>query len=457
MHKGRYSSSTGKLKNNGITAKPMFLYRARRTFKLGIKSLWLHRLRSTLTALGIIFGVASVIAMLAIGEGASRTAQEQIARLGSLNIIVKTVQPPEDQHATGQQQSLQEYGLTYLDAERFRNSIPNAQVIVPIRRVAQQAWYRNRKIPIEVVGTVPWHLETSPIHLIMGRFLTPTDMDYKQDICVIDEGIVNELFAFDDPLNQYVKIASDYYSVVGIVSTQPIVSSTGPQETKENDSSKKRSGANTGNIYIPITTVKNRFGEMSIQISGQSGISGEKVELQEIIVKVDNTGLVLPTRDILQTLLERFHKKTDYQLTVPLELLQQAKRTQRIFSIVLGSIAAISLLVGGIGIMNIMLATVSERTREIGIRRALGARRKDIIFQFLSETLLLTFAGGLLGILLGCAIPYFVTRFGNMPTVITGTSLLLSFGISGAVGITFGLYPAYRAAYMDPIESLRHE
>ncbi|MFH1371834.1 MAG: ABC transporter permease [Planctomycetota bacterium] len=435
----------------------MFLYRARRTFKLGIKSLWLHRLRSTLTALGIIFGVASVIAMLAIGEGASRTAQEQIARLGSLNIIIKTVQPSEDQQATGQQQSLQEYGLTYKDAERFRNSIPSAQVIVPIRRVAQQAWYRNRRIPIEVVGTVPWHLETSPIHLIMGRFLAPTDMDYKQNICVIDESIVNELFAFDDPLNQYVKIASDYYSVVGIVSTQPIVSSTGPHETKENDSSKKRSGANAGNIYIPITTVKNRFGEMSIQISGQSGMSGEKVELQEIIVKVDNTNLVLPTRDTLQTLLERFHKKTDYQLTVPLELLQQAKRTQRIFSIVLGSIAAISLLVGGIGIMNIMLATVSERTREIGIRRALGARRKDIIFQFLSETLLLTFAGGLLGIVLGCTIPYFVTYFGNMPTVITGTSLLLSFGISGAVGIAFGLYPAYRAAYMDPIESLRHE
>ena len=165
----------------------------------------------------------------------------------------------------------------------------------------------------------------------------------------------------------------------------------------------------------------------------------------------------MPTRDILQTVLERFHKKTDYELTVPLELLEQAKRTQRIFSIVLGSIAAISLLVGGIGIMNIMLATVSERTREIGIRRALGARKKDIIFQFLSETLLLTFAGGILGIFFGCTIPFFVTHFGNMPTVITATSLLLSFGISGAVGIAFGLYPAYRAANMDPIESLRHE
>jgi putative ABC transport system permease protein len=435
----------------------MFLYRVRRTLKLGIKSLWLHRLRSTLTALGIIFGVASVIAMLAIGEGASRAAMEQIARLGSLNIIVKTVQPPEEQHATGQEQSYQEYGLTYKDAERFRNSIPDVDVIVPVRRVAQQAWYRNRKVPIEVIGTVPWHLETAPIHLIMGRFLTSADLDYKQDICVIDEGIVEQLFALDDPIGQCVKIPSDYYTVVGIVSSQPLATSAAPQEKQETESSKKQAGANAGNIYIPLTTVKDRFGEMSMQISGSTGRRIEKVELQEIIVKVAGIDLVLPTRDILATLLERFHKKNDYQIIVPLELLQQAKRTQRIFSIVLGSIAAISLLVGGIGIMNIMLATVSERTREIGIRRALGARKKDIIFQFLSETLLLTFAGGILGILLGCVIPFFVTHLGRMPTVITGSSLLLSFGISGAVGIIFGLYPAYRAANMDPIESLRHE
>jgi putative ABC transport system permease protein len=185
----------------------MFLYKLKRTVKLGIKSLWLHRLRSTLTALGIIFGVASVIAMLAIGEGASRDAQEQIARLGSLNIIVKTVQPPEDQRASGQQQVMQQYGLTYKDAERFRDGIPNVQVVVPVRRLAHQAWYRNRKVPIEVIGTVPWHLETSPIRLVMGRFLTFYDMDYKQDICIIDERIVNDLFAFDDPIGQSVKIS----------------------------------------------------------------------------------------------------------------------------------------------------------------------------------------------------------------------------------------------------------
>lgn len=434
----------------------MLLFRLKRTVKLGIKSLWIHRLRSTLTTLGIIFGVSSVIAMLAIGEGASRHAQEQIARLGSLNIIIRTVEPPEEQSVTGQEQQLKEYGLTYKDAERLRSSIPNVEVVVPIRRLAQQAWYRNRKVAVEVIGTVPWHLETSPIRLERGRFLASVDMNYKQDICIVDERVIDELFAFDDPLDQDLKIASDYYRVVGIVSAQsPVSTATGAEN--EIAEVKRQSGANAGNIYIPLTTVKDRFGEMKIQLSGESGASVEKVELQEIVIKVAAMEQVLPTRETLDTLLSRFHKKDDYQIIVPLELLRQARRTQRIFSIVLGSIAAISLLVGGIGIMNIMLATVSERTREIGIRRALGAKKRDIVFQFLSETLILTLAGGLLGIVLGSTIPYLVTYFGNMPTVITPGSLLLSFGISGAVGVTFGLYPAYRAANMDPIESLRHE
>lgn len=416
----------------------------------------MHRLRSTLTALGIIFGVSSVIAMLAIGEGASQQAQEQIAQLGSRNIIIKTVKPPEEQGATGQEQSLREYGMTYTDAERFRNSIPNVEVVVPNRRLSQQARYRNRRVAIEVIGTVPWYPETHPVQLKLGRFISSIDMHHKQGICVIDEKVVKELFVFDDPLGQDVKIARDYYRVVGIVSPNASASTT---NSFGNDASAApgQGGANVGNIYIPLTTVKSRFGETSIQFSGSSGRTIEKVELQEIIVKVSSIDHVLPTRDTLNTLLSRFHKKNDYQVIVPLELLEQAKQTQRIFSIVLGSIAAISLLVGGIGIMNIMLATVSERTREIGIRRALGAKKRDIIVQFLSETLLLTLAGGLLGIILGCAVPSLVTHFASMPTVITLTSLVMAFGISAAVGITFGLYPAYRAANMDPIESLRHE
>jgi len=431
----------------------MLLFRLKRTFKLGIKSLWMHRLRSTLTALGIIFGVSSVIAMLAIGEGASRQAQQQIARLGSLNIIVKTIKPLEEQKATTQELSMHQYGLTYTDAERFQSSIPDVQVVVPSRRISQQARYRNRKVATEVLGTVPWYTDISPIRMLRGRFLSSVDMHHKQGVCVVDEKVVTELFAFDDPIGQDIKIASDYYRVVGIASPQD-------PETPGNaltGNVAAGSGANVGTIYIPLTTVKDRFGEVSIQLSGSSGANIEKVELQEIVVKVGSVDEVLRTHSVLETLLERFHKKNDYQVVVPLEKLRLARESARIFSIVLGSIAAISLLVGGIGIMNIMLATVSERTREIGIRRALGAKKRDIVIQFLSETLLLTLTGGVLGIGLGSAIPFFVTYFSDHPTAITGGSLVLAFGISAAVGITFGLYPAYRAANMDPIESLRHE
>jgi len=404
----------------------------------------------------MIFGVSSVIAMLAIGEGASRTAQEQIARLGSLNIIIKTIKPPEDEEASSQSESMVEYGLTYIDAERFRNGIPDVEVVVPIRRFSQHAWYRNRRVAIEIIGTVPWHTETAPIQLKLGRFLSSIDMHHKQGVCIVDERVVKELFGFDDPLGQDVKIAGDYYRAIGIVSTETAISSA-DSFGGEIPVERAMGGANVGAIYIPLTTVKDRFGEISIQLSGETGRNIEKVELQEVIVKVDEMNKVLPTRDILDTLLSRFHKKDDYQIVVPLELLRQAARTKRIFSIVLGSIAAISLLVGGIGIMNIMLASVSERTREIGIRRALGARKRDIIIQFLSETLMLTIAGGILGICLGTCIPFFVTYFGNMPTVVTAGSLVLAFGISATVGLIFGLYPAYRAANVDPIESLRHE
>jgi putative ABC transport system permease protein len=435
----------------------MVFFRLKRTVKLGVKSLWMHRLRSTLTALGIIFGVSSVIAMLAIGEGASQDAQEKIAQLGSKNIIIKTVEPPEDQSSVGQQQTLREYGLTYADAERFQNGIPDVQVIVPNRRISQQALYRNNRVSIEVIGTVPWYPEISNTKVTFGRFLSSTDMHYKQGVCVVDERVVKELFGFDDPLGQDIKIASDYYRVVGVAAETTQTKGGEELSNKDATGAKKAGGANVGGIYVPLTTVKERFGEMSLQITAGAGGTLERIELQEIIVQTRDIGMVLGTRRSLETLLARFHKKNDYEITVPLELMRQAKDFQRIFTIVLGSIAAISLLVGGIGIMNIMMATVSERTREIGIRRALGAKKRDIVFQFLSETLLLTLSGGVLGILLGSAVPFLVTHFGQMRTVITTSSLLLAFGISAAVGITFGLYPAYRAANMDPIESLRHE
>ncbi len=412
-------------------------------------------MRSTLTTLGIVFGVCSVIAMLAIGEGASRVAQEAIVRLGSTNLIIETVKPPEEQTDSGKVETVRRYGLTYADAESIRNTIPNVQVVVPVREIDQEARYLNRKVAIRIVGTIPWYTEISPVRLIRGRFLSSIDLHQQQNVCVVDDEVVRELFAFDDPMGKDVRIRGSYYRVVGVAGAPALANG---QNGFGNDmaTTTNRSGGVVGDIYIPLTTAKCRFTDLMASFSGGTQ-SVEKVELQKIVVKVGSTEQVLAMHDILNALLGRLHGKQDYRIVVPLELLRQAARTRQIFSIVLGSIAAISLLVGGIGIMNIMLATVSERTREIGIRRALGARKRDIIIQFLSETLLLTLAGGMLGIILGLVIPSLVTYFSHMPTVITGLSLLLAFGISAAVGITFGLYPAYRAANMDPIESLRHE
>jgi putative ABC transport system permease protein len=429
----------------------------KRTLKLGIKSLWMHRLRSALTTLGIVFGVCSVIAMLAIGEGASREAQEMITRLGSRNLIVETVKPPEERADTGDSgRRMRSYGLTYNDAESIRSSLPDVEVVVPIREIDQQARYARRKVAIKIVGTIPWYTAVSPVHVVHGRFLSSIDLHQQQSVCVVDEQLVSGLFGFDEPLGKDIRIRGNCYRVVGVTGTPSVGGRQNGSTSAMAAATGSDSGA-TGIVYLPLSTAKSRFTELSANFSGGSE-SIEKVQLQKITVKVKSTDQVLVTRDILDTLLTRLHKvNKDFRIIAPLELLYQAKRTQRIFSIVLGSIAAITLLVGGIGIMNIMLATVSERTREIGIRRALGATKRDIIVQFLSETLMLTFIGGVLGIALGSLIPFLVTYFGHMPTVITGLSLVLAFGISTTVGVVFGLYPAYRAANMDPIESLRHE
>jgi putative ABC transport system permease protein len=433
----------------------MRFFGIKRTAKLGIKSLWMHKLRSTLTALGIIFGVSSVISMLAIGEGASQETQAVIARLGSTNLIIETVAPPKVRADSGQTDRMNSYGLTYKDAESIQNTLKDVEVVVPIREIDQEARYHNRKVGIKIVGSIPWYTEISPLEVVHGRFLSSIDLHQQLSVCVVDEQLVSGLFGFVDPLGKDIQIQGNSFKVVGVAGAQPLAG----KDDIDNDmpSASGSESAATGNIYLPLSTAKSRFTEITASFSGGKQ-SLERVQLQKITVKVKSIEQVLPMRDILDTLLARLHEdKKDYRIVVPLELLRQAKRTQRIFSIVLGSIAAISLLVGGIGIMNIMLATVSERTREIGIRRALGAKKRDIIIQFLSETLILTFSGGILGIALGSLLPLLVTRFGHMPTVITISSLILSFGISGLVGVVFGLYPAYRAANMDPIESLRHE
>lgn len=428
----------------------MVLFRLKRILRLGIKSLWLHKLRSVLTVLGIVFGVCSVIAMLAIGEGASHEAQEQIKELGSQNIIIKSVKPPQDESVSGQQGSFAiEYGLTYSDAERMNSTIPSVQVIVPMRAIRRDIWYGARRVDGEVIGTVPWYPDISNSRVQAGRFINTVEMEASDNVCVLGAGITDKLFSYENPLSQVIKVGGDYYRVIGVMQEKSTVN---PGGAAQNANVNERNYE----VFIPLTAAKSRFGELLLRRS-QGTMEAERVELHEIIVKVDKLEDVMETWAILQEMLSRFHKKQDYEIIVPLELLRQAERTKRIFNIVLGSIAAISLLVGGIGIMNIMLASVTERTREIGIRRALGAKRRDIITQFLTETVILSGSGGMIGIFIGVTIPFFITRFAHMATIVTLWSLLLAFCISAAIGVVFGLYPAYRAANMDPIEALRHE
>jgi putative ABC transport system permease protein len=425
-----------------------------RTIKVGFKSLWLHRLRSLLTVLGIVFGVCSVIAMLAVGEGASHEAQEQIRQLGSNNIIVRSVKPTDEKRLSTQQSYVIEYGITYLDVERIRQTIPDVTVVVPGRIIRERVWNATRYVDAEIAGTVPWYPELRNLSLLEGRYFTDLEMHSRKNVCVLSEPMAKRLFPLTPPLGGNVRVGSDYYNVIGVISQEAVASGALGNAAKQENS--RSNALATPRLYIPLTAAKSRFGEILVRRSSGS-MEAETVELHELIVQVHNQDAVEETSKVVEDLFERNHKKRDYELIVPLELLRQAERTKQIFNTVLGAIAAISLIVGGIGIMNIMLASVTERTREIGIRRALGAKRRDIVIQFLVETVILSGCGGIIGVGLGVLIPFFITRFAEMATIVTFWSPIIAFSISATVGLVFGIYPALRAANMDPVEALRHE
>jgi len=427
------------------------------TLQLGFRNLLLHKLRSLLTVLGIVLGVGSVISMLAIGEGSKQEAVEQIRQLGAANVIIRSVKPQSDDDegsttdGTSQQQvsRVLEYGLLHKDCQTLTETLPTLRRVVPISLVRKNAQHgRHRVANARILGTTPEYLLVKNLAVRRGRFLTGPDLHATATVAVLGAGAAKRLFGFEDPIGQSLLLGSGAYRVVGVLDTQASGTAT-PGAVGQQDFN--------NDIYIPITAAQRRFGELQMIVRAGSR-EYERNQLSEITLTVRDENLVSQTAAMARKLLRRTHPAgEDYEIQVPLELLRQAEHEKRIWNLVLGSIAGISLLVGGIGIMNIMLATVTERTREIGIRRALGAKRRDITLQFLVETVLLSCVGGVLGVMFGVAVPILVKYVFEMRTIVSAWSIFLAFGISAGIGVTFGIYPARRAALMDPIEALRHE
>ncbi|MCK5563745.1 MAG: ABC transporter permease [Planctomycetes bacterium] len=415
-----------------------------RNIWLGIENLLLHKLRSLLTMLGVVFGVGSVVAMLSVGEGASKEALEQIRKLGSNNIIISSVKAAEDDATNSQTTFMSIFGLTYEDHLRISETFSTVKQTAPVKLMRKEARIESRKMELRVVATTPKWFDLVQRPVIAGRTLTDADNENYSPVAILTEFGARKILATESTIGQSLRIGGDLFEIVGIIQSETGQSGNIQIPDQQTD------------VYIPLQLARKYFGDIFYKRTSGS-FTLENVELHQIIVQVDTTDNVESTAVGIEQMLARFHKKKDYVVSVPLALLRQAEATKRRFNIVLGSIAGISLLVGGIGIMNIMLASVTERTREIGIRRAIGAQRKQIVTQFLIETVVLSTIGGLVGIGIGVLIPVVITKTSGMPTVITMWSILLPLSISVGIGILFGLYPAVRAANVDPIIALRHE
>ncbi|MBN2484722.1 MAG: ABC transporter permease [Bacteroidales bacterium] len=405
--------------------------------RVSINGLLDHKVRTFLTMLGIIFGVAAVIAMLSIGEGAKRQALAKYKDLGVNNIIVRDKDLNDAQLQEARAKFSQ--GLSLLDANAIEEVVPMVESVAPQAEIKAEVKYRDKSAKATVIGITPESAGILNYTTQKGSFVNADQYERQLKVCVLGASVANLLFPIEEAVGNQVKIGDQWMEVIGVMENKSLFSETvGELASRDLNN----------DIYVPLSTFLKRFSPENLLQS----------ELKQITVKVTQSEKIAEIAEIIRRVIDRHHfKNDDYSIIIPYELLKQEEKERKAYNFLLGSIAAISLLVGGIGIMNIMLASILERTREIGVRRAIGAKKKDIQGQFLTEAVVISFSGGLIGVVLGVGISLIINLFTDVQTNITFFSVFIAFTVSVMVGIVFGYLPARNAANLNPIESIRYE
>lgn len=440
-------------------------------FAIALEAMYQNKLRAVLTSLGIIFGVASVIAMLAIGRGAEQKILEKMKLLGANNIIIQPLS--EEAKKELEEKSSQENGntssdasqkkkrfstgLTLADAKSIMKNVPNVNSVTSEIVMETYAISKGFRQKVKLVGVSSSYFKIKEFDLVSGKVFSETYDRLNEPVCVIGSGVKTRLFAQEDAIGKMIKCGNQWLRVIGVM-----------KETSISEDNIKSLGVRDVNldVYIPVSSMLIRYvnraliTQRDIKVANVYYLESDYNynQLDKLTVTITDTRYMISTAEIISRLLYRRHnREVDYEIIVPELLLEQEKQTKQIFNMVLGTIASISLIVGGIGIMNIMLASVMERTKEIGIRLAVGAKQKDILIQFLSEAVAISLTGGLIGIALGFGVSFIIESLTEIPTIVTWYSIAISFLVAITIGIIFGIMPAHRAAEQNPIVSLRYE